>query len=108
MDFVRAHGILTPRILGHDIRAKPIGSEYILMEKLPGRPIGDAWFELPEQQRLDVLHAVMGLQSKLFNMQLPASGSIYYTRDLETDTPKMNITGFNGRFSIDPYAGLCW
>jgi len=44
MDFVRAHGIPTPRILGYAIDENPVGSEYILMEKLPGRPIGDAWF----------------------------------------------------------------
>lgn len=44
MDFVRAHGIPTPRILGYAIDENPVGLEYILMEKLPGRPIGDAWF----------------------------------------------------------------
>jgi hypothetical protein len=59
MDFVRAHGVRTPRIPGYEISANLIDSEYILMEKLPGRPIGDAWFELSEQQRLQVLHDIV-------------------------------------------------
>jgi aminoglycoside phosphotransferase (APT) family kinase protein len=46
MNFVRAHGVPTPRILGYAINENPVGSEYILMENLPGRPIGDAWFDL--------------------------------------------------------------
>ena len=36
MDFVRAHGVPTPRILGYAINENPVGSEYILMEKLAG------------------------------------------------------------------------
>lgn len=76
MDFVRAHGIPTPRILGYCIDRSPVGSEYILLEKLPGKPIGHDWFDLSNQQRLQVLHGVVDIESKLFKIQLPASGSI--------------------------------
>ncbi|RMZ68811.1 phosphotransferase enzyme family [Pyrenophora seminiperda CCB06] len=108
MDFVRAHGVPTPRILGYAIGENPVGSEYILMEKLPGRTIGDAWFDLSEQQRLQILHDIVKLESKLFSIQLPASGSIYYARDLEPDTPRVEISGTDGQFCVGPYAELGW
>ncbi|KAH9873194.1 hypothetical protein J1614_005592 [Plenodomus biglobosus] len=108
MEFVRAHGIPTPRILGYGIDENAIGSEYILMEKLPGRPIGDAWFDLSEQQRLQVLHDIVELEAKLFNIQLPASGSIYYAHDLQTSTPMVSIPAMDRRFCVGPYTGLRW
>ncbi|KAF1348371.1 kinase-like protein [Lizonia empirigonia] len=108
MDFVRAHGVPTPQILGYAINENPVGSEYILMEKLPGRPIGDAWFSLSEPQRLQVLHDIVKLESKLFGIQLPASGSIYYARDLEPDTPRVGIPEVDGQFCVGPYTALRW
>lgn len=108
MDFVRTHGIPTPRILGYEIDENPVGSENILMEKLPGRPIGDAWFELSEKQRLQVLHGIVELESKMFNIQLPASGSIYYTHDLKPDTPKIGIDAAGGQFCVGPYTARRW
>ncbi|KAH8732087.1 kinase-like domain-containing protein [Phaeosphaeriaceae sp. PMI808] len=108
MEFVRAHGIPTPRILGYAIDENPVGSEYVLMEKQPGQPIGDAWFDLSEQQRLQVLHDVVRLEAKLFSIYLPASGSIYHTHDLKPITSNVIIPGMNGQFCVGPYAGLRW
>ena len=108
MDFVRAHGIPTPRVLGYAVDENHVGSEYILMEKLTGRPIGDSWFELSEQQRHQVLHDIVQLESKLFNMRLPPSGSIYYTHDLDSDTARVRIPEAGGQFCVGPYTGLRW
>jgi len=108
MDFVRGHGILAPRVLGYNVDENPVGSEYMIMEKLSGRPIGDSWFELSEEQRLQVLHDIVQLESKLFNIHLPASGSIYYAQDLDSNTAKVNVPGSSGKFCIGPYAGLRW
>lgn len=104
--FVRAHGIPTPRVLGYSVDDNAVGSEYILMEKLPGRPIGDTWFDLSEQERLKVLLQIVELETKLFTIDLPASGSIYYAHDLSPDTPKIDIPGFNSGFCMGPYAAL--
>ncbi|OSS50250.1 hypothetical protein B5807_04729 [Epicoccum nigrum] len=78
------------------------------MEKLCGQPIGDNWYNLSEQQRLQVLHDIVKLESKLFSIQLPASGSIYYTRDLDRSTPKVNVFEPNGQFCVGSYTGLRW
>lgn len=106
--FVRAHGIPTPRVLGFLIDDNVVGAEYILMEKLPGRPIEDTWFDLSEQERLKVLHQIVRLETKLFTIDLPASGSIYYARDLSPSTPKIDIPGSDGGLCIGPYAALRW
>ncbi|OSS53226.1 hypothetical protein B5807_01856 [Epicoccum nigrum] len=108
IDFVRAHGIPTPRVFGYAFNENPVGSECILMEKLCGQPIGDNWYNLSEQQRLQVLHDIVKLESKLFSIQLPASGSIYYTRDLDRSTPKVDVLGLDGQFCVGPYTGLRW
>ncbi|PVH97319.1 hypothetical protein DM02DRAFT_597827 [Periconia macrospinosa] len=108
LDFVRAHGIPVPRVLGYSVGDDAVGAEYILMEKLPGKPIGDAWFDLSEQERLKVILQVVELEAKLFNMQLPASGSIYYARDLSPGTPKIDMPGSTDGLCMGPYAALRW
>lgn len=41
--FICAHGIPAPRVLDYSIDDNSVGAEYILMEKVNGKPIGDAW-----------------------------------------------------------------
>jgi hypothetical protein len=75
------------------------------MEKLTGKPIGDAWYDLSEQERLKVLLQIVELETKLFAIKLPASGSIYYARDLHPNTPKIDIPGSDSGLCIGPYDG---
>ncbi|KAH7074447.1 kinase-like domain-containing protein [Paraphoma chrysanthemicola] len=96
IDFVRAHGVPVPQF------------GCILMEKLSGSTIGDPWFEMAEQRRLQVLRDICDLAAKLFNITLPASGSIYYAQDLLTGTPRVEISGLDGKVCVGPYAGLRW
>ncbi|KAF2824074.1 hypothetical protein CC86DRAFT_447630 [Ophiobolus disseminans] len=81
MDFVRTQGIPTPRILGYSFDENAVGSEYIILKKLPGRPLGDAWFELSEQERLQVL---------------------------KPETHTVAIPGAHARFCVGPYAAHRW
>lgn len=106
--FVRAHGIPVPRVLGYSVNDNAVGAEYILMENVPGKPIGDAWFELSERERLKILLEIVKLEAKLFAINLPASGGIYYTRDLPPRTPNIEIPGSDGGLCIGPYATLRW
>ncbi|KAF2733756.1 hypothetical protein EJ04DRAFT_605135 [Polyplosphaeria fusca] len=101
LDFVRAHGIPTPRVLGYSVDDNPVGAEYILMEKVPGRPI-------EENERLNVVLQIVELETKLFDIHLPASGSIYYSHDLPPGTRRVDIPGSEGGLCIGPYASLRW
>jgi hypothetical protein len=106
--FLRAHGIPTPRVLGYSADDNPVGAEYILMEKLPGSPVGEAWFDISERDRLKVLLEIVKVEAKLFAMNLPASGSIYYTHDLPSDTPYVPILESKDGLCIGPYANSRW
>lgn len=104
---LRAHGLPVPRVYAYSTDAKsPVGSEYMIMEKLPGRPLGDRWFELSDRERLKVLLQLVQLEAKLHAIELPASGSIYYASDLLSDSPRIVIP--NSDFCIGPNAALKW
>lgn len=49
----------------------------MIMEKLPGRPIGDRWFDLSEDQRLKIISEVVQMEVRLSEIELLAYGSIY-------------------------------
>jgi hypothetical protein len=79
MGYLRSHGIPTPEIYGYSTSPRnPAGAEYIFME----------------------------LESRLFSLTFPASGSLYYSRDLDAarDTIEMTseLPSKNGPFCIGP------
>ena len=53
LNLLRSNGIAVPKVLAYSIDSgNAVGSEYIVMEKILGKPIGDMWYELTEKQRL--------------------------------------------------------
>ncbi|PYH98574.1 kinase-like protein [Aspergillus ellipticus CBS 707.79] len=107
---LRAHGLPVPRVYAYSTDAKnPVGSEYIIMEKLPGRPLGDRWFDLSDRERLKVLLQIVQLEAKLHAIELPASGSIYYyASDLPSDGTTHCHPRLGFSFCIGPHAALKW
>lgn len=104
---LRAHGLPVPRVHAYATDARnPVGSEYIITEKLPGTPLAARWFDMSDQQRLKVLLQLVQLEAKLYTIELPASGSIYYTRDLPSDSPRIAIS--DSDFCIGPSTALKW
>jgi hypothetical protein len=111
LDLVRQHGLPVPKVLKYAAStSNPFGAEYIIMEKIPGRPLGDAWFRLDETQRLKVIKQVVSLEAKLFDIDLPAYGSIYKKHDLAADVPRVTIPSPDGsdEFCMGPDASLRW
>jgi aminoglycoside phosphotransferase (APT) family kinase protein len=77
MDLVRSHGLPVPRIYGYSITAEnPVGSEYIIMEKVAGQEMGHTWPSLPTKCRKSVTLDIARLEGLLFAIQLPASGGL--------------------------------
>ena len=72
------------------------------MELVRETRLGDIWYDLPEKARITIVTKLVQLESRLFNLQFPASDSLYYTKDLDTDTQKIdfpatdnaNVSGF--------------
>lgn len=102
MDFLRSHGIPVPEIYGYSPYASDsVGAEYIIMEKICGRPLGDIWHRLSEQEIIKLLFQVVKIEATLFSIDLPAYGSIYYLQDLPDSKSGVPIPG------ADPSKQLC-
>lgn len=107
MDFLRMHGIPVPKIYSYSTTSEnPAGTEYIFMELVRGTNLGDIWFDLPEKARITVVTRLVELESRLFALPFLASGSLYYTRDLDVETRKAEVlttnTSCKGSFCIGP------
>lgn len=104
---LRAHGLPVPRVLAYSTDARnPVGTEYIIMEKIPGSPLGNTWFDLSEKQRLKVLLQIVQLEAKFHAIEFPGCGSVYYARDLPPNSPRIAIS--DSDFCIGPDVALKW
>ncbi|RMD44905.1 hypothetical protein DV735_g23, partial [Chaetothyriales sp. CBS 134920] len=73
LDLVRAAGVPAPKVLYYstDAAQNPVGAEFMIMEKVPGRPIGDLWFDLTEDERLKIISELVQAEVKLSKIELP-------------------------------------
>ncbi|KAJ6090409.1 kinase-like protein [Penicillium sp. IBT 16267x] len=111
MDFLRSHGIPVPKIFGYSTtESNSAGTEYIFMEFVRGTNLGDIWFTLTEKQRAKLMTSLVQLESQIFALRFPASGSIFYCRDLPEENrrvilPSQSSNNDNG-FCIGPATSL--
>ena len=92
MDFLRLHGIPVPKIYSYSATSEnAAGIEFIFMEYIRGMNLGDIWFDLPEKARIAVGTKLVKLESKLFALEFPASGSLYYNKDLPVGFSKVEV-----------------
>jgi hypothetical protein len=115
MDLVRLHGVPVPKVLDYSTTCNnAVGAEYIIMEKVNGRDLGDIWYELSEKERIKVVAQAARVESVLFSISLPGSGSVYYKRDLEDGTEAVNIAAGEcagesaGQLCIGPDVAQKW
>ena len=107
LDFLRTKEMPVPRVLDYSTGGNAVGVEYMLMERLPGRPLSGIWFSLTEEQRCHILHKIVLMETKLFTNRLPACGSIYYSHDLPLEMPRVGISG-SSDLCVGPYASMRW
>ncbi|KAL8662773.1 MAG: hypothetical protein Q9168_008206 [Polycauliona sp. 1 TL-2023] len=113
MDYIRHFGVPVPIV--HDYCTTSdnlVGAEYIIMEKLGGKHQWPYW-NIPDRRRKHrIMMEVVKLQATLFSIVFPASGSIYYRRDLENEDFGMTIWDPPGNgdqdFCIGPDADRRW
>ena len=79
MDFLSSKELPVPRIHAWSADSNnPVGVEYIIMQKAPGKPLEDRWFHLTQKERVCFMESYIRLEGKLFELRLNAYGSIYY------------------------------
>ncbi|RMZ05782.1 hypothetical protein D0864_02394 [Hortaea werneckii] len=107
MDLVRRHSVPTPLVYAYSADANnPVGSEYIVMERIPGRSLTDIWYELCDKERVKILGKIVDQEAKLFKIPLPAYGSIYKTSDLPNNVDHAGLEADAGQFCVGPDASL--
>ncbi|KAF2459775.1 hypothetical protein BDY21DRAFT_369724 [Lineolata rhizophorae] len=58
------------------------GTEYVFVELVGGTNLGDIWFDMPEKARITIITKLVELESRPFALRYPASGSLYYVKDV--------------------------
>lgn len=78
MDLAQSHGVQVPKVFGYSADPdNPVGAEYILMEKVQGRPLGDIWFMMAESA---VRHR--GQRGEALCPRSPGKRQCLYDKDL--------------------------
>lgn len=79
MDWMRHHTSLpVPEIIAHQAsRESAIGFEWILMKKIPGNPLADAWKSIQYPAKEQLVQQLATYFSSLFKNQLRGIGNIY-------------------------------
>lgn len=103
MDLARHYGIPTPLVYGCSTDSdNPVGSGYIIMEKIPGQCLGNTWDHLADEERVTLLENIVNLEVKLFNIPVVGYGSIYYEKDLPKAMASISLAEPAGTFCIGP------
>ena len=73
-----------------------------------GKALGDVWFTLSQKDRIKVLSDIVKHEAKLFSLDLPASGSVFFEEDLPPGIGKVSCqSGSSGKqLCISPDAPL--
>ncbi|RMY97077.1 hypothetical protein D0862_08241 [Hortaea werneckii] len=107
MDLVRRHNVPTPLVYAYSADANnPVGSEYMVMQRVPGRSLTDIWYELCDRERVKILGKIVDQEAKLFNIPLPAYGSIYKPSDLPNSVGHAKVEADAGQFCVGPDVSL--
>jgi aminoglycoside phosphotransferase len=79
MQWIRLNTALpVPKILAYqDSRENAIGFEWILMTKIPGKTLADAWISIPWKAKEQLVHQLATYSSNLFKKKLRKIGNIY-------------------------------
>jgi hypothetical protein len=92
MDFLRSHGIPVPKVYSYSATPENVaGTEYLFMELVSGTNLGDVWHDLPEKARIRVVKNIVEMESRLFSLSFPASGSLFYTKDLPAEFNRIDV-----------------
>ncbi|KAM5429568.1 hypothetical protein McaMca56_006962 [Microsporum canis] len=89
MDFMR--NVLqtpVPQVYSWNSKANEenrVGAEYIIMEKVPGVPLGSVWESLEPPDKLKVFLQIFRYQKRWTAVKFSQFGSLYYSKNLPAD-----------------------
>ncbi|PYI28637.1 kinase-like protein [Aspergillus indologenus CBS 114.80] len=103
MDFLRVIlGIPIPKVLVYSTTSdNPIGSEYIIMERIQGVSLASRWLSLTTEEVKSVMKQIAEMEQRMFTHPFPGHGSLYHQKDVKGE---MQIPISVQDFCIGPVA----
>ncbi|GLA41371.1 phosphotransferase enzyme [Aspergillus niger] len=109
LDYLRLHGLHTPEVYAWcSTKANPVGAEYLVMEKLDGTPLGNRWFSLTPKDQYKIMTQIVEWETRLMSLKFPASGSLYYLKDIPSEKRTRLDDPNSMAFCIGPIAHYSW
>ncbi|KAK2879974.1 hypothetical protein FQN49_000700 [Arthroderma sp. PD_2] len=109
IEYLRLHGIPIPKVLAWNssITNNSPDIEYIIMEKAKGKELEETWYTMGHDERKSVMEKIVAIESLLFNIELPAYGSLYFTGSLPAGT-EVVVLPDNNAFCVGPSTEFLW
>ncbi|KAF2492391.1 phosphotransferase family protein [Lophium mytilinum] len=114
MEYLRLHGVPVPRVFDwSSSTSNQVGSEYIIMERVPGKELEETWYTMTLQERRDMMEKIVDVEKILFAIRFPAIGSLYLKESLrdgivKVDLPPDATHRETDRFCIGPSTEFLW
>ncbi|KAH6881210.1 kinase-like domain-containing protein [Coprinopsis sp. MPI-PUGE-AT-0042] len=84
MVYLRLSGLPIPEVYGYSPGDdNTAGIAYIFMEYVQGSSLRDVWFDLGDEEIVDVARQITQLEATMTALSFPAGGSLYFGKDLE-------------------------
>lgn len=98
LDLLRHNGVPVPKVLAYSAdESNPVGAEYIILEKLDGIPLSEQWFSMDNKSRAKIMKQIVEVEKKFMMIPFPASGSLFYRKDLGESQLIVPIPGQSNR-----------
>ncbi|EME44740.1 hypothetical protein DOTSEDRAFT_129306 [Dothistroma septosporum NZE10] len=92
MTFLRSKGIPVPKVFSYACSSdNPAGTEYMFMGFCSGMDLAGMWDDLQETGRSRVVRSLVEVEARLSEIHLPASGSLYFLRDIPANATKVAV-----------------
>ncbi|RLL95011.1 hypothetical protein CFD26_101573 [Aspergillus turcosus] len=102
LDLLRHNGVPVPKVLAYSAdESNPVGAEYIMLEKLEGMSLSQQWFSMDNKSRVKIMKQIVKVENKFMTIPFPASGSLFYRKDLGESQLIVPIPGQSNRLEPD-------
>jgi len=114
MEFLRLHGLPIPKIFNWSSSASnEVGSEYIIIERTPGKELEDTWYTMTLRERMAVIEKIVNIEKILFDIRFPASRSLFFKDSLDAGVKSVDIPKYDDEtdvsgFCIGPSTDYLW
>ena len=93
MDYLRIYGLPIPRVYKWDAPALyPVRLAYMIMGKVQERAIYDMCYTISTKEGRVFVERVIRMEKKLFDIEFPISGSLYYKHSLSSGVQSVPLS----------------